>query len=306
MGKLLNYPLAKQAHILRSDIFRIYGSISLGNCYIGAVAGSKRCASEFGGDLHVLSTYGLTAMSDLLKGTDSNDTDRKTSIGARMAFLLQQDMKTYRIGDGWSITFAPSDGLMVIGSPKRDNDINLQYVYDIANDSFGFWRGVPMLSSAEWGNFLYVGTEDSRVVVMNSDFDEVLITPINEKNGNDIQFSSLFAFNPYASGGKFKRGIMIRPDFMSSRKMTYEAKFAYDYAILSSDVEVSGVIAAAGRWDVGSWDSAIWGSSTLVNRSTVVGAEGIGRTMAVAVNGASTSQAWLMSYDVMWNTGGML
>ena len=274
--------------------------------FVGQVASVQQCAIPVGGDLQILSTYGLVSLSALLTGSALTTSIQENAIGAKMTFLLQADLKTYPIDSGWSLQFLPAQGDMLINSPIRAGDVYLQYVYDLSNNSFGFWRGVPIVGVSEWQSTVYIGTADSRVLVMNADLDEVKITPVNAINGEEIAFSSLFAFLPYDASGAFKRGVSVRPDFMSKRNIAYETKFTYDYEILNFASTVSGQVTRAGRWDVGIWDSTVWGSNTLTSRAQVRGGSGVGRTMAVAINGSGTSDTWFMSYDVMWNNGGML
>lgn len=274
--------------------------------YVGEVSRVQQCATTVGGDLYILSVFGLVPLAELLNGVAVEDVSRGNSIAAKMAFLLQNDLKTYGINTGWRIDFMPAQGDLIISSPIRANDVYLQYVFDLSNNSFGWWREVPINCFDEWQGILYFGTSDNTVQAMNVDLDQVKITPINEQNGVQINFSALFAFLPYDSAGGFKRGVAVRPDFMSTRKISYESKFTYDYEILNFTNTLSGATVPAGRWDNGLWDNAIWGTSSLTNKATVIGGAGIGRTMAVAINGASTSDNWLMSYDVMWDNGGLL
>jgi hypothetical protein len=274
--------------------------------YVGEVAKKRQCAASLGGDLAILSTFGVTSLASLLSGEVVQDMTARGSVGDRMAFVLQDDLRQYPIDSGWSIDFLPAKGDLIIKSPIQANDIYLQYVYDISNDSFGWWRGVPMISFEEWQNIIYIGTADNRVLAMNVDLDEVKITPVTQENGQRINFSALFAFSPLDASAAFKRGVAIRPDFMSTRKVEYQTRFAYDYEIVTFTNTLSGNITPAGRWDNGIWDQALWGSSELINRAKVVGGSGMGRTLAVAINGSGTSDTWLISYDVMWNSGGML
>ena len=276
-----------------------------GAYYVGEVVGGTRCASEFGGDLHILSSQGVTPLTQLLQGVDVSIAP--DGIGVKTAFYLRPEIRQYRDNFGWSINYFPSISYVLISTPKRLNNTYIQYAYDKPMDTFGWWRGVPMLCSVEWRGQIYIGTEDDRVLIMNTDLDEVKITPVaGQTNGDPIDFSALFAFMPLDSGGMFKRGVSIRPDFISPNKMAYQTKFLYDYQIqtFSSTVTVNDEV--AGRWDSGLWDTAIWGSSIATNRSRVVGGAGIGRRLAVAVQGTSTANTYLMSYDVLWNVGGMM
>ena len=272
--------------------------------FVGNIVGGSKCASEFGGDLHILSSFGVTPLSTLIRGQDASTAP--DGIGAKTTFYLREDVRANPNGVGWATTFLPSQGSVVISTPKRSNGVFIQYAYDVNRETFGWWRGVPAICFAEWRNKTYFGTLDGKVSTLDQELDDRRITPVNPDNGLPIEFSSLFAFSGLDSAGRFKRGTMIRPDFVSQSPLAYQAKFAYDYAIVKFSTSVSQNEVEGGVWDIGVWDNAIWGSQDLKNRTKVIGTFGLGRTLAVAIQGSAKSETYLMSYDVIWNTGGIL
>lgn len=298
-GDVLPYQGADPESV-SSDLWQLKGVY-----YVGEITGGVKCASEFGGDLHILSAQGVTPLSQLLQGVDVSIA--KDGIGVKTAFYLRPEIRQYRNDLGWGIDYFPSISYVVISTPKRLDSTYIQYAYDVQKNTFGWWRDVPMLCATEWNGVIYVGTEDSRVLVMDKDLDDVKITPVaGQTNGVPISFSCLFAFGTYDSGGLFKRGVSVRPDFISRNKINYQMRFLYDYEIKNFATSVTIDERLAGRWDSAVWDADIWGTSLLENKSKVIGGAGMGRRMAIAVQGAASSSTFLMSYDVMWNTGGML
>jgi hypothetical protein len=53
------------------------------------------------------------------------------------------------------------------------------------------------------------------------------------------------------------------------------------------------------------WDLALWGG-TYLEIEAPVGGSGLGRAIAVAINGSSTTPTILVRYDLMYDTGGAL
>ena len=273
--------------------------------YVGQIVGGVRCASEFGGDLHILSVQGITPLSQLLQGIGAPLSTE--GIGAKTAYYLREDIKLYAGELGWGISYFPSISSMVLSTPVRNNGQFLQYVYDIPKNSFGWWRDIPMRCCVEWKGTPYIGTSDNRVLIMDAELDNVKITPPVGvmQNGEAIKFSSLFFFGDYESGGMFKRGVSVRPDFMSSDALSYRVKFSYDYNRTELADTTSLSFEGASRWDNALWDNAVWTSNAQTNRQTLVGGSGMGRRLAIAVQGSAQADTFLQSYDVMWNTGGM-
>ena len=58
-------------------------------------------------------------------------------------------------------------------------------------------------------------------------------------------------------------------------------------------------------WDTGVWDIAVWGGGKEKFQKTV-GVSGIGRTVAIAMSGASTVDTTLVDMGLLWRSGGML
>jgi hypothetical protein len=48
----------------------------------------------------------------------------------------------------------------------------------------------------------------------------------------------------------------------------------------------------------------MWSSGTIQPFSSLLGGSGIGRSIAVAMSGASFDETFLASFDVYWDTGG--
>ena len=84
---------------------------------------------------------------------------------------------------------------------------------------------------------------------------------------------------------------------------TVAARYDYDISEISgSPVLTSGTSAI---WDVGVWDAGIWGGAVVASNA-VRGANGVGRAIAVNIKGRSAEETTLISYDVSWDSGGIM
>ena len=268
--------------------------------FIGAVIGGNRCATETGGELYVISTYGLTNLSDLVNGIKTYEAS-SNSLGSKMSYLLRADIALYRYNKGWSVRFLPSDGVLVVMTPVTIDGVYKQYAYDLATKSFGLWRDVPMTTNISWADNIYVGTADNRVLVMDSEVDNIaIVPPATGGNGVAIQFSTLLTFSDFGEGGMYKRLDMIRPDFISRFNVEYETTFNLDYQLTTSAAVFATTTVDQDAWDTGLWETAVWASSVASNVSSIGGTAGYGRTAAVALKGAARSSTWFLSVDVMW------
>lgn len=278
----------------------------VGTYFVGSMAKGSRCASQYGGNVILLSTYGITQMSDLLRGVDPR-LPNEDSIGSKIAEFIRTDMVQYRNEDGWDIKYLATEGIIIIVTPKRLDGTYLQYVYQGDISGWGLWRGLAITTIDVWEDKVYFGTEDGRVMAMDVSKDGILLDPPpNTINGQNIQFSMLTSYQDYGTPGIFKRGKIIRPNFISRSDVAFNVQFRYDYDV--SELELSAISPDKpfSQWDVSKWDAAIWSDNSLSLFGRTVGASGVGRYMAIAIRGSGITGTRLISMDAFWDIGGGL
>jgi len=272
----------------------------IGSFYIGDIPAGRRIASDFGGNLRLLSGMGLTAMSDLIAGVGS--TAAAESVSQNIARFLRLDIEQYRDDPGWEVTLYPSEGSLVINTPQRDNGLYIQYIINLslAGEGWAFWRGVPARVFEPYQNHMMLGTLDNRVLRMDVPVDDVDVVGAG---GQPVDFSVLHNFMDMGQPGVFKWGSFIRPNFLALQELALETRFLYDYQNI--ELPAPGPLApvTGSLWDLGVWDDAVWSTSTPQPFTNIRGSWGPGRTMAVAMRGSSVSRTTLVSTDVMWFAG---
>jgi hypothetical protein len=273
-----------------------------GTFYIGDIPRGNRICSEYGADLYMLSTFGLTSMRDLLSGRTVSDITA-TSIGYRIARLLREDLKQLRDAPGWDIKFVTHEGLMMISVPQLLNGKYRQYVYSLAVGGWGRWDNVPLVSSDPWLGELMVGTKDGRVLRMDVEQDEV---DGNGEGGIPIMWYVLTSYTTLESPAAHKRVNFIRPNFNAQQEPTYECTALYDYSINEPlPVLVEGSDAPS-LWDSALWNEDTWGVGAGQPFFSLQGGSGMGRTVAIAMVGSSSVGTFVGSWDISWTEGGLL
>jgi hypothetical protein len=278
--------------------------------YIGEVPNTPRFGSEQGGELYLLSAYGVSSMNDLLKGVDSAvlQTDiGGTGIASRIAGLIREDMKKSILERGWDIALIPTEGGLLLSTPTVGSATPIQYYYNLATQGWGIWRGVPMECFTEFKNSVFFGTADGRVMKMDVPIDNLMIDPVDPLlNGDDIDFSILSAYSGLETDGIYKRVKLIRPDFLSNLPPNHSSQIRYDFDV-NEGVDFNlkqPALGSLGIWGVSEFDAAVWGSSTGQTFPTIGGAWGLGRYVAVATKGSSRSTTRLIGWDVIYDVGG--
>lgn len=277
-----------------------------GQWFIGAIPKGSRFGSQEGGNLHLLSIFGLISMDEIIVGVDGKNA-KAESESAKIAIIIRNAMERFRDVDGWDVAYIPAQGIILISSPKRENNDYIQYASSLTVEGWGIWRDVPVQSFGEWNGKLYFGTPDGRVMTMDTFLDNVKITPVpDEANGAPINFSVLTTFQDYGEPSLFKRGKYIRPQFVSQDRPAVTCQFRYDYDLTEVINTAVLNLSTVGFWDSGIWDSALWGSRTPRGYAPIGGGWGMGRNVAIAMTGATKAETTLVSWDVVWDSGAPL
>ncbi|GAG41731.1 unnamed protein product, partial [marine sediment metagenome] len=250
---------------------------------------TPRFGSEQGGELYILSAYGVVSMNDLLQGVDTStliaDVEGHGSMALKIASLIRNKMKDDISLRGWDVALVPSEGGMLISTPQTGSKNFIQYYFNLATRGWGIWRGVPMECFSDFANSVFFGTADGKIMKMDVPVDNAILSPPNPAvNGDDIPFSILTAFSSMATDGVYKRVHLIRPDFVSSLPPAHSSQMRYDFDV-SEGIDLSGgapIGSPVGNWDVGDWDDAVWGSEDGTTFPSIGGSWGYGRYGAVA------------------------
>jgi hypothetical protein len=282
---------------------------SVGTYYIGGVPRGRNFTTAHVGRLYLLSSFGIISMSDLLRGVNVTDEDDRSSMSYKIAVNLRTLMEAVGGQYGWEPYFLPQQGSLVILAPQYPfNYPPTQWVQNIATHAWGQWRGLSMNSVTELHGIVFFGDGENNIQRLQGTRDAVKITPPAEGfNGDPIKFSLLTSYQDYGAPTQFKIPQLIRPDFFSKTPPSYDVKVFFDYRLTEYRANLQGVDhIAGGVWDTSSWDVAIWGADLAYGQHKLLGASGMGRVMAIAMQGAAVESTRFLSFDVMWKNGGLV
>jgi hypothetical protein len=271
--------------------------------YIGETPSGRRITNEFGGNLYTLSSYGIIGMSDLLRGVDPKDVSAN-SIAYKIAPIVSDRLRETSFAYGWELMFAPSEGLFIVNSPDVSSMPQIQFVMDMVTEGWGFWRGVPINCMKEWNGRVYFGSGNAVYIIDGTRDAAKKVQKTDADIGLPIEFSMLTSFQTLDAPGLYKQAQFIRPDFLSTSVPDSAVKAVYDYKMKELDLHFGQSPTAKGRWDIGKWDEVVWDENVIQGQHKLSGANGLGRTVAVALKGSTGDPLQLVSFDVMWKTGG--
>lgn len=271
----------------------------VGTWFVGGVPKGRRIATDFGGDLLILSNLGIVRMSMLTIGKPN--VDRTQYSTEKIGNLFNRAVSTYGSQKGWSLRIHPEDATLLVTLPTANGKWP-QIAMSVLTRGWAQYRDIPMVSNEAWNGKLYFGTDDGRVCVHTDYLDNVNLAA---SSFSAVQCSLITAFRNLGNGRQ-KQIREIRPTVISEGgavAITAEARFRYDLSEASAPISVP--TNASNVWDTAVWDTAAWGGA-FTTQQPVFGAAGMGPDAAVALRLAATSRTVLVGIDVAYETGGML
>jgi hypothetical protein len=278
-----------------------------GSFFISEVPESRRLAVAYGGELYLLSTYGLTSLRDLLQGHEpSHAGGPSAKISRALRELVQEGKDEFN----WALHIHPADGFLQIIQPYSDPAVAIQYTQNLLTSSWGRWQGVPVNCAETWSGEYFIGDKQGRVYIYDGTLDGTLL---DGTVGEPIAFSVLTSFQAPNSHPFYKRVNTIRPIGILAGTATVNVKAVYDYHVEDDLLAPPPVnIAGGSLWaasesdqDGAVWDEDVW-DFDLSNASLPIGALGMGRAVAVGMKGSATTRLTLMGWDILYTQGGPL
>jgi hypothetical protein len=269
--------------------------------YVGAVPAGRRLFTDIGGDLAVMSSLGVLSLSQLTTGLVLYD--RSQYRTAKISNLFNQLQAATANLRGWAMRLHPKDNAVMVLVPTAPGQPTQQLAMSLITKGWFQYRDMPIGVCAEpWEGSLFFGTEDGRVCVNDGYVDGVTLA--SPGVSTPIGWSLLSA---YSNLGRptMKRVSTIRPTVLSQGgAVAFQSRAQFGWNLSEQSAPAAASPALGSAWDTALWDTAIWGG-TYQSQSKVSGGSGVGREMAIAVRGTSSSRMTLTGIDVAWNEGGI-
>lgn len=268
--------------------------------YIGPPPTGRRIAGSFGGELYLLSQYGLIPMSKLISGSLVQLQD--VNFAAKVSPLITTEMLQSREMHGWEVKLVPTENLLLISSPKRSGVPYQQFAYSLNTPGWAVYRDLPYLNGELWHGVFYFADETGRILIHQGNLDNVNIAGTTFSL---INWSLLMPFFGYGADGYYHRIQFIRAIFLAAQAPSYSTEARYDYDLDEALAPPAASVVSGALWDAAIWDLSLWtGDFTPVE--AVRGGDGMGRVMSIGLNGSSGSRTILVKFDLLADQGGML
>lgn len=277
-------------------------TFGLSGCwFVGGVPYGRRIATDYGGDVLVLSTLGVLPLSKLVIG--NSVLDRSQYATAKISNLFNQLAQTYSTLQGWALYVHPTDNALLVTVPAATGSATNQLAMSFATRGWSQYRSLPILSAGVWAGQLYFGTADGRVCINTGYVDNVLRT--NSNSYSPVAYSVLPAFRD-GGDARLKQVRMLRANMLADTpNPLVQLTAKYDLDSLEPSPPSGTGVATSGTWDNATWDTSIWGGDYTPS-TTLVGATGIGRFVSVAIQGNAITRTTVAGVDIFFEEGGYM
>lgn len=270
-----------------------------GTWQAGALPAGRRVATNFGGDVLLMTKSGIRPLSQLVVGGDGAGTYATQKI----ANLFNSLMLTRSELPNWAMHIHPEDNSIIVTVPTDTGQATEQLAQMLWNRSWSRYRDLPIFSAGVWGKKLHFGTADGRVCINDGYVDGITLADPNSYTV--VQWAALTAFQNLGNARQ-KRVQMIRPTVLSdgvAPTFQAEARYRYDFREIDSVTETATV--SGNAWDAAVWDTDVFGGDYQATQ-VVRGAVGMGVDVAIAIRGIAKARTVLVGIDVAFDQGGFL
>jgi hypothetical protein len=283
--------------------FQIFGVWHLGPLPIG-----RRSVLNTGADVHILSQFGVNALSKLLATVDLAQTET-----SRMSYMISpviaRLMRESNALDGWKIVSVPKEELFLIGVPPDSLELGGDFFgLKLSTGGWSQLKNLPYASFVSIDADCFAGTFDGRVVrAFDGPLDNVLLS--DPTSGTPIQCQVTPAYNGmeggFSTGALQKVFKMLRPTFIATATPSVVIHILTDYGVSKIAVIPTLPDITESKWDEALWDVGKW-SGLQDTIKEWIGVHGVGFAGTAQIDYLCGGDTLLASIDFWTETGGVL
>jgi hypothetical protein len=281
-----------------AEAFQVHGS-----WYVGPLPAGRRQVTAWGGDVHILSQFGMVPVSKLLTAT-SISAEAQMNLTHLIDPFIARLMQDYAGLRGWSILDGSKEELVLVGIPKEAAKFGGQFLaFKTTTQSWTRFSGTTYTHIINIGQLMYAGTTDGRVVrAFDGPLDNVLI---GANAGQAIPCQVTPAYQSMGSPALQKRFILVRPSFLSTVTPKLTMQILTDYGAPKPPIVPTLPEILQSRWDEALWDQDVWSGIQEPIREWL-GATGKGFAATAQLDYSCGGDTILTAIDFWTEEGGVL
>jgi hypothetical protein len=269
----------------------------VGVYFIGATF-NRRCFMKYGGDVAILTQYGLISMNGVAQSQDGSPFSSALSI--KIQNLISELTTEGSSREGWQLVNYPAANMVLVNVPGVETSQNAQLAFNTVRQAWCTFTGMPASCWMTTRENLLFGTIGAVYRAWEGTKDKV---EYNNEGGNPITASVQQSFSFFDNLSQDKHFKMVRPTFLTDGNFDYNIGINTDYQFDTVDAPKQQAGINYGMWDNSDWDDAYWSGGTNASADWV-GVVGIGFTASLIMTFTSTSEVTWLSTNWLFEAGG--
>ena len=280
--------------------------------YVGALPKGYRCVDPYGGDVFVLSSRGITALSQLVSGKSGEEAIGQISykIDPMITRLVRQSGQK----DGWYMKYVPAQNYVVVGVPEQQLRSGVgQLVYATRQKAWQRFADLPMIEMTVHDNITFGGGDvladveagGKVFVLFENGLDNVAPVGVAPDSLRSIPCRVIPAYSDFGAPGMWKSFPMIRPTFLAQVIPGLKLKILTDYSLPTQYSQPSLPVINEAQWDEALWDVGRWAGTPPAIRKWL-GTSGGGYSATVQMDYESAGNLALTNIGWWTKSGGPL
>ena len=267
--------------------------------YVAPPVGTANSASDFGGDVLLMTTAGLIPISKVVQGV-SNIALYDSAVTKNISKTLSFFANSYGNLDAWQLMSLPKLQALIIIIPKVGNRGARQFIMNTLNGAWGRYD-LPATCMAQSGDSVFFGGDGTTYLFNTVGLDGV---DFDGEGGVAVESSLFSAFNYFDSPEAIKHWKLIRPLMQSNKPVSCLTKLAIDFDLtpIAGNPYPPDQVGEWYMWDDAIWDQAYWGTFNALTKQwrTVTG---VGFCAALLMKIASDTPVSFMACQYVYEKG---
>lgn len=264
----------------------------------------RNCLMKAGGDLAVMTEDGIIALSTIMELDQLALQNQAVTKAIQPAW---RDAVTARLGlSGWSITPWALETMIVVNLPQSNSADKQQFIANARSGAWSRYTGWDAQCFAVFGNNLYYGTSDGRVMQAESG---------GQDDGQPYTGICMWSYTDLGTQARRKQIRMIRPILLTSLTTAPTFQILKDFSTnIGPAPSASASLPGSGfQWDTAShgWDQDVWSTSasgtTLITSASWRSVNGYGTVLApvmqISVSGTTAPDVRMTQIDLLYEPG---
>lgn len=279
---------------------------SVGTWYIGQPPVGRRCFTTSGGNVYVLTQYGVVPVNQVTQGGLDNiltsDTDLLRQL-RKLQSVLNEDFQTLLDRDGWEVIEMPSQALLLLVRPSEAQNQFIQYAFQLHNMGWSRLLDIPGRTFMRRLSETYCGTDDGRVLRCFAGTTDG--TKLDGTGEYEVRARLTPAFNYLGLPAVKKQMLMCRLQFLAGATPNYSFLMNTDFGVSSLSLTPAAGSRVGSLWNQSFWNQDFWSGGT-VSYGQWRGATGLGFSFSPSIFISSLDSMTLASIEYMFKPGGPL